>query len=119
MRGPRLFPAMALLGLAAALAGDSALAQQLPKQPPAQPNAANGQVLARKWCASCHVISSDQRVGTPDAPTFASIARGKNVTAEWIALFLLSPHPLMPDMSLTRQEAGDLAAHIRAQAAKR
>jgi hypothetical protein len=27
-------------------------------------------------------------------------------------MFLLDPHPKMPDMSLTRTEAGDLAAYI-------
>jgi hypothetical protein len=32
--------------------------------------------------------------------------------ANRIAMFLLDPHPKMPDMSLTRFEAGDLAAYI-------
>jgi hypothetical protein len=29
-----------------------------------------------------------------------------------LALFLLLPHPKMPDMSLSRSEAADLAAYI-------
>ena len=29
-----------------------------------------------------------------------------------VAMFLLDPHPKMPDMSLTRSEAADLAAYI-------
>ena len=29
-----------------------------------------------------------------------------------VALFLLAPHPKMPDMELSRIEAGDLAAYI-------
>jgi hypothetical protein len=29
-----------------------------------------------------------------------------------VALFLLAPHPKMPDMELSRTEAGDLAAYI-------
>jgi hypothetical protein len=29
-----------------------------------------------------------------------------------LALFLLSPHPKMPDMGLSRTAAGDLAAYI-------
>jgi hypothetical protein len=35
-----------------------------------------------------------------------------NLDASKIALFLLNPHPKMPDMSLTRDEAADLAAYI-------
>jgi hypothetical protein len=29
-----------------------------------------------------------------------------------VALFLLNPHPKMPDMNLSRAEAADLAAYI-------
>ena len=32
-----------------------------------------------------------------------------------LALFLLAPHPRMPDMSLSRSEAADLAAYIERQ----
>jgi len=31
-----------------------------------------------------------------------------------IALFLLDPHPKMPDMGLSRSDAADLAAYIAA-----
>jgi hypothetical protein len=43
---------------------------------------------------------------------FATIARRPGFDAAKIALFLLNPHPKMPDMSLTRPEAADLAAYI-------
>ena len=33
-------------------------------------------------------------------------------TAEELAFFLMEPHPKMPSMSLTRQEAVDLPAYI-------
>jgi mono/diheme cytochrome c family protein len=85
-------------------------------QPDPRPDPARGEVLAKKWCAACHFVSKDQKVGSPDAPTFASIGRRAQLSAEWLALFLLSPHPLMPDMSLSRREVADLVAHIRAQA---
>lgn len=74
-----------------------------------------GERLAKQWCASCHVVSTEQKTGTPDVPTFSSVAQNRDITAEWLALFLLSPHPKMPDMSLTRNEAADLAAYIRTQ----
>jgi mono/diheme cytochrome c family protein len=72
----------------------------------------NGSRLAQRWCSACHVISSSQREGSADAPTFASIGSKPGFNAEKIALFLLEPHPKMPSMSLTRQEAMDLAAYI-------
>ncbi len=75
-------------------------------------DAYNGERLARRWCASCHVVASDQRQVTGEAPPFAAIARQPNFDPARLALFLLDPHPKMPDMSLTRLEASDLAAYI-------
>jgi hypothetical protein len=72
----------------------------------------NGERLARRWCEPCHVVASDQREVTGEAPPFASIARRPGFDPARLALFLLDPHPKMPDMSLTRFEAGDLAAYI-------
>jgi mono/diheme cytochrome c family protein len=73
----------------------------------------NGQRLAHRWCEACHVVSSTQtRSATDQAPPFATIARMPNFNAAEIALFLLNPHPKMPDMNLTRTEAADLAAYI-------
>jgi len=45
-------------------------------------------------------------------PPFATIAKIPGFDAGKIALFLLDPHPKMPDMSLSRAEAADLAAYI-------
>jgi mono/diheme cytochrome c family protein len=78
-------------------------------------DAFNGEQLARRWCASCHVVSSDQRTVTGEAPPFATIARRPGFDTARLALFLLDPHPKMPDMSLTRFEAGDIAAYIATQ----
>lgn len=79
-------------------------------------DAENGGVLAKRWCAACHVVSADQTRGNADAPTFASIGKRPNFDAEKTAQFLLTPHPIMPNMSLTRNETADLAAYIAAQA---
>ena len=70
----------------------------------------NGLRIARRWCASCQVITAGQRTGSDQAPPFSTIARIPNFDASKIALFLLDPHPKMPEMSLTRDEAADLAA---------
>jgi mono/diheme cytochrome c family protein len=75
-------------------------------------DASNGLQIARRWCASCHIIAPNQRTGSEAVPPFATIARIPGFDASKIALFLLYPHPKMPDMSLTRDEAADLAAYI-------
>jgi mono/diheme cytochrome c family protein len=73
----------------------------------------NGERLAQRWCAACHVVSATQRQSTTDqAPPFASIAKTPGFDAAKIALFLLDPHPKMPDMGLSRTAAADLAAYI-------
>jgi mono/diheme cytochrome c family protein len=75
-------------------------------------DAANGERLARRWCASCHVVAADQKQASADVPAFSSIARMPGFDRNKVALFLLDPHPKMPDMSLTRSEAADLADYI-------
>jgi mono/diheme cytochrome c family protein len=72
----------------------------------------NGELLARRWCSSCHVVAIDQSSPSAEAPPFLAIARTPGLDAGKIALFLLYPHPKMPDMGLSRQEATDLAAYI-------
>lgn len=78
-------------------------------------DAANGEKLARRWCADCHVVAADQRQGNTQAAPFSAIAKTPGIDAARIALYLLLPHPKMPDMSLSRSEAADLAAYIEKQ----
>jgi mono/diheme cytochrome c family protein len=75
-------------------------------------DAQNGLRIAQRWCASCHLVTAGQRTTTDQAPPFSTIARIPNFDASKIALFLFDPHLKMPDMSLTRDEAADLAAYI-------
>jgi mono/diheme cytochrome c family protein len=76
-------------------------------------NQDNGERLAHRWCAACHVVSATQRqVTTDQTPPFASIAKTPDFDAGKIALFLLDPHPKMPDMGLSRTDSQDLAAYI-------
>ena len=73
----------------------------------------NGQRLAQRWCEPCHVVTPTQRrAATDQAPPFATIAKTPDFDAGKIALFLLDPHPKMPNMGLSRSEAADLAAYI-------
>lgn len=78
-------------------------------------SAANGEQMARRWCAACHVVAKDQRTGNTQAPPFSAIAKKPGFETSKLALFLLVPHPQMPDMNLSRSEAADLAAYIAGQ----
>ena len=91
------------------------IAAILPITPALAADPDNGQRLAHRWCEACHVVvvSATQRRSTTDqAPPFASIAKSPGFDAAKIALFLLDPHPKMPEMGLSRAEAADLAAYI-------
>jgi mono/diheme cytochrome c family protein len=79
-------------------------------------DAANGERLAKRWCAACHVVASDQKSGNTQVAPFSAIAKEPGIDAAKLALYLLLPHPKMPDMSLTRSEAADLTAYIVSQA---
>ena len=72
----------------------------------------NGERLAQRWCTACHVVASDQRGPTGEAPPFRTIAAKPDFDAARLAFFLMDPHPKMPNMQLSRTEAGDLAAYI-------
>lgn len=78
-------------------------------------DAENGSRLAQRWCASCHIVSKSQSKGSDATPSFASIAQRSDFSVEKLAFFLLNPHPIMPNMSLSRDEAEDLAAYIGKQ----
>src|SRR5690349_8650735 len=71
----------------------------------------HGEEIARRWCAECHAVSSDQRQAMGQAPPFSAIARKSEFDVYRLAFFLLEPHPKMPSMALTR-EAEDPAAYI-------
>jgi mono/diheme cytochrome c family protein len=72
----------------------------------------HGLDLAKRWCASCHLVSPDQRRASADVPPFATIAKSPSFDAKQLAYFLLEPHPKMPDLPLSRAAADDIATYI-------
>jgi mono/diheme cytochrome c family protein len=72
----------------------------------------HGGTLVERWCSSCHILSPRQKGSTTEAPPFPEIARRPDFDAAKLALFLLDPHPKMPNMQLSRAEAADIAAYI-------
>ena len=97
----RIVMVMALL----ALVGAPALAASRSEQ---------GKAIAERWCAACHQVSPEQTTASADVPSFMTIAQMRATPSALAALqgFLADPHPVMPDMSLTRQEIRDLVAYI-------
>ncbi|MXN64993.1 cytochrome C552 [Stappia sp. GBMRC 2046] len=73
---------------------------------------ADGERLARQWCAACHVVADDQTNGTEAVPSFTEIAKTRGFNEATLTGFLADPHPKMPDMSLTNREISNLASYI-------
>ena len=73
-----------------------------------------GKAIAERWCAACHQVSPEQTTASADVPSFMTISEMRATPSALAALegFLADPHPVMPDMSLTRQEIRDLVAYI-------
>ncbi|MGA7032927.1 MAG: cytochrome c [Pseudolabrys sp.] len=78
-------------------------------------DARKGEILVKRWCTTRHVVSADQQQGTTQAPPFSAVASRADFGETTVAYFLLTPHPRMPDMNLSRGEAADLAAYIKIQ----
>jgi len=76
-------------------------------------DANQGRVIAERWCMGCHVVGPTQKSAPVDqAPPFASIAMRPDFDEGRLALLLLSPHPNMPKLALSRFEIADLTAYI-------
>lgn len=74
--------------------------------------AQKGAVIAKRWCASCHVVSKDQTSAVADAPSFFDIAQ-RRTDRKALSNFLVDPHPPMPNMHLSRREIDDIVTYIR------
>ena len=98
---------MALLALL------SALAQLFSLGVSAASDVTAGKSLAEGWCSNCHVVSPAQQRGTSiGAPPFSAIAQMSSTTPMSLRAFLMTSHPPMPDLHLTRDEIDDVSAYI-------
>ena len=78
------------------------------------PDAKTGKDLAEKLCIGCHIVGDEAaNASVPaDVPSFKAIANKPGQTAVMIAGRIVVPHPPMPQIEVTREEIGDLAAYI-------
>ena len=70
-----------------------------------------GHLLARQWCASCHLVEPGGSV-VDRAPPFATLANDPTLTPDRLRGWLAAPHPAMPDLSLTRLEIESIVSYI-------
>lgn len=108
MRVFTLFVSLALIAIPSAAPAQN----QDNEQKTRRPDPEKGLVLAQRWCASCHVVSSSQSRAIDGTVSFETVARAPGFNADKLAFFLLNPHPVMPNMSLSRDEARDIAAYM-------
>jgi mono/diheme cytochrome c family protein len=71
-----------------------------------------GRGLAIRWCGPCHAVTADQKRSMPGAPSFVTIAQSGSMNGDRLARLLLSPHPSMEKLSLSRSAVDDIAAYI-------
>ena len=73
-----------------------------------------GRLYAREVCSPCHALTAEQASQRTIAigPDFQTIANTPGMTTTALRAFLQSPHPKMPDLSLTRAEIDDLVDYI-------
>jgi mono/diheme cytochrome c family protein len=72
-----------------------------------------GRVLAKGWCAHCHIVSEDQRLApAAGVPTFFAVANDPAMTELALRVFLATPHMRMPDFMMTRDDTDKIIAYI-------
>lgn len=76
-------------------------------------NPAKGKALAKQWCSSCHLVTPDQTSAKADVPPFMTIAKLPDEELERLSVFLIDPHPKMPNFNLSRQQITDMIGYIR------
>jgi mono/diheme cytochrome c family protein len=72
-----------------------------------------GYRLAQAVCAECHAIEPGDRYSpNMDAPPFSEVANKPGMTVIALSVWFRTPHPTMPNLVITKDEASDLSAYI-------
>ena len=74
-------------------------------------NAEAGRQFVMRSCSSCHAIEA-AKTATDNAPPFSVVAKTNKDNPAWIRGWLMSPHPPMPNISLSRQQIDDIIAYL-------
>jgi mono/diheme cytochrome c family protein len=102
-----------LMGIALCVSFVAAVAQDMRKGLPFEPDPARGHETALKLCTGCHVIDKMQ-TGTmqPGVPSFLFMANKPGQTYEELENNMIHPFPPMIDAHLTIHEIKDISAYI-------
>jgi len=73
-------------------------------------DAKSGHQLAQRWCSGCHAVEANR--ASDKAPPFEVIARRPSSTPEHLRAWLSTPHDVMPDLSLSRQDIESIIAYM-------
>ena len=73
--------------------------------------ASDGLTIARRWCASCHIVEPGGK-GSDAARPFAQVANDPDFTLDGLRAWLSDPHPPMPSLTLSNEEIDALTAYI-------
>src|ERR1035441_3782771 len=72
-----------------------------------------GAKLAQSVCAQCHAVRNGQlRSPNPMAPSFSNIAKWPGMTEITLRAWLLSSHPLMPNIILDDDARNNVIIYI-------
>lgn len=81
---------------------------------------AHGRAFAQEVCTPCHrVVPQQFALRLAEAPSFEDIAATPGMTQTALNAFLVTPHPTMPNLILTSDEAADVIAYILSLAPER
>ena len=71
-----------------------------------------GKAVAQRWCVSCHVVSTTQKQGSDQAPTWRAVANRPGTSSDSLHAFLAHPHGKMPDFKLSSTDVDNVVAYI-------
>ena len=98
---------LSVVVLGASLNGQAAAADQMLDA------AERGRAYARAICSDCHVVEpSQESVAFIHSLSFEQIVTDSRMTEIAIRAFLQTPHVVMPDIILTRDQTDDLLAYM-------
>lgn len=89
----------------------------LAQESPHQADAKAGREFAQNRCDACHIIGMKQEFPPPmavDAPSFLSIAKRPDTTAQSLQIFLSRTHAYsnMPAPAVRASDAADVIAYV-------
>ena len=70
-----------------------------------------GRDLVQKSCSSCHALTGAQ-TAADSAPPLSFLAKDNKARPAWVRGWLMSPHPPMPNIVLSRAQIDDIIAYL-------